>query len=132
MLSNKKILVADDEPHLVHIVAYTLKKAGATVETAKNGLECLEKAASFQPDLIVSDYQMPLLDGLQAAVRLAADPRTAHIPVLLLTARGHRISAAELTDACIRTVLPKPFSARELVATINGILSMPATEVDAA
>jgi len=114
----KSVVVADDEPHLAHILAYTLKKAGMTVHVACNGAECIKLAAEVQPDLIVSDFQMPVLDGLAACVKMKHDPRTAHIPVLMLTARGHRLTEQELSQTNIRGVLPKPFSARQLVEKI--------------
>ncbi len=131
-MAAKTILIADDEPHLVHILSYNLEKAGLIVEIAVNGLECVEKALVLSPDLIVSDYQMPLLDGLQAATQLRADPRTAHIPVLILTARGHRIEPGELVHTHIRAVLPKPFSARQLLAKIEEILGAPDAGANAA
>jgi two-component system alkaline phosphatase synthesis response regulator PhoP len=125
MLTGKKILIADDEPHLVHIVAYNLRKSGASVETAINGLECIERALVLHPDLIVSDYQMPVLDGLQACIRLKSDPATMHIPVVMLTARGHRLTDTELALTHIKRVLPKPFSARELLTVVDEILNGP-------
>ena len=118
----RTIVIADDEPHLVHIVAYNLKKAGFDVHTAANGQQCLDLATTVGPDLIVSDYQMPVMDGLTACQRLRADPRTANVPVLLLTARGHRLTDAELARTNVKAVLPKPFSARQLVAKIEDVL----------
>jgi len=117
----KTVVVADDEPHLVHILAYALKKADIEVHVAANGAECAKLAAEVQPDLIVSDYQMPVLDGLQACIKMKQGPRTAHIPVLMLTARGHRLTEQELSQTNIRGVLPKPFSARQLVEKIASL-----------
>ncbi|HEX8324431.1 MAG TPA: response regulator [Tepidisphaeraceae bacterium] len=122
-MAARTLIIADDEPHLVHIVAYSLKKAGIHVEVASNGLECFELACKLGPDLIVSDYQMPVLDGLQSCIRLKNDPRTSHIPVIMLTARGHRLSAEELARTNIQGVLPKPFSARQLLAKMEEVLA---------
>lgn len=128
----RTILIADDEPHLVHIVAFNLRKTGATVHTANNGAECAEMAATLRPDLIVSDYQMPVLDGLSASMKLKENPLTADIPVLMLTARGHRLTPDELAKTNIVAVLPKPFSARDLTAKVQEVLAGPAAQRKAA
>jgi CheY-like chemotaxis protein len=73
------------------------------------------------PDLICSDFQMPLMSGLELAERLKATAETAHIPILMLTARGHRITPTQLAQTNIRTMLAKPFSARELVAKLQEV-----------
>ena len=117
------IIIADDEPHLTHIVAFNLRKAGLTVHVAVNGAECVKLATASAPDLIVSDFQMPVLDGLSACIQLKADVRTAHVPVIMLTARGHRIMPEELARTNIKALLPKPFSARDLLAKIGEVLA---------
>jgi two-component system, OmpR family, alkaline phosphatase synthesis response regulator PhoP len=132
MTTARTIIVADDEPHLAEIVAYNIRKSGAIVHIARNGAECLELAAQHLPDLIVSDYQMPVLDGLQACITLKENPKTTAIPVLMLTARGHRITEAELARTNILAVLPKPFSGRQLVAKVEEVLSLPTAKEVAA
>lgn len=119
----KTIVIADDEPHLTHIVAYNLRKSGMTVHVASNGQECHKLAVEMKPDLIVSDYQMPVLDGLAACIKLREDARTAHIPVIMLTARGHRLTPAELARTNIKSLLAKPFSARDLLAKVTEVLA---------
>src|ERR1019366_2412552 len=126
-MAGRTILIADDEPHLVHILAYNLTRAGAVVEIATNGQECLEIALRIRPDLIVSDYQMPVLDGLQASIQLRSNLATTHIPILMLTSRGHRLTPAELALTNIRAVMAKPFSIRQLLKSIEDILSKPST-----
>ena len=131
-MAGRTILIADDEPHLVHILAYNLTRAGAVVEIATNGQECLEIALRIRPDLIVSDYQMPVLDGLQASIQLRSNLATTHIPILMLTSRGHRLTPAELALTNIRAVMAKPFSIRQLLKSIEDILSKPSTGTVAA
>ena len=131
-MAGRTILIADDEPHLVHILAYNLTRAGAVVEIATNGQECVEIALRIRPDLIVSDYQMPVLDGLQASIQLRSNLATTHIPILMLTSRGHRLTPAELALTNIRAVMAKPFSIRQLLKTIEDILSKPSTGTVAA
>ena len=130
-MTAKTIIIADDEPHLTHIVAYNLRKAGLTVHVANNGAECVKLATAAPPDLIVSDYQMPILDGLQACMKLRADPRTAAVPVIMLTARGHRISPEDLAKTNIQGLLPKPFSARDLLAKIEELFAATAARIAA-
>ena len=131
-MAGRTILIADDEPHLVHILAYNLTRAGAVVEIATNGQECVEIALRISPDLIVSDYQMPVLDGLQASIQLRSNLATTHIPILMLTSRGHRLTPAELALTNIRAVMAKPFSIRQLLKSIEDILSKPSTGTVAA
>lgn len=131
-MAGRTILIADDEPHLVHILSYNLTRAGAVVELATNGQECIEIALRTKPDLIVSDYQMPVLDGLQASIQLRSNSATTHIPILMLTSRGHRLTPAELALTNIRAVMAKPFSIRQLLKTIEDILSKPCTGTAAA
>ncbi|HVT79558.1 MAG TPA: response regulator [Phycisphaerae bacterium] len=117
-----RILVVDDESHLTCVLTFKLRQAGATVLSASTGLEGLAAAAEHLPDLIVSDFQMPEMNGLQMVQALAADPATAQIPVILLTARGHRIAPADLAGTSVRALLAKPFSARDLLQHIAEIL----------
>jgi len=132
MMATRTILIADDEPHLVHILAYNLKRSGAVVELATNGRECVETALRIMPDLIISDYQMPVLDGLQASIQMRSNTATANIPILMLTSRGHRLTPQELAQTNIRAVMAKPFSIRQLLKTIEDILSKPCTGTVAA
>ena len=116
------ILVADDERYITATISLKLRQVGATVITASDGCEAFELACAHLPDLICSDYQMPLLNGLELAARLSATPQTSHIPVLMLTTRAHRISPSQLTNTNIRALLPKPFSARELLAKLGEVV----------
>jgi len=121
-MMGKTILVVDDEIHITQIVAFKLKKAGAKVLVACNGQEGLELARAHRPDLILTDFQMPLLDGFGMAVQLREDPATADIGLILLTARGHKLSAQELARTNIQMVMAKPFSARELADNARDLL----------
>lgn len=124
----KRILVCDDEPHIVHVVATKLRNAGFQVTTASDGQDGFESACEEPPDLIFTDYQMPYLSGLELCAKLKAEPRTASIPVVMLTARGYSLTAKDLSATNIRHVLVKPFSPREILATAQEILQdQPAT-----
>ena len=111
------ILVCDDEPHIVHVVASKLRNAGFEVLPASNGQEGLEIAQAEIPDLIFTDYQMPLLSGLELCAKLRSDDRTRDIPVVILSARGFSLEDAVNSLENIRKVMPKPFSPREILET---------------
>ena len=121
-MAPKKLLVVDDEVCLTEVVAHALTKAGYEVLTAEDGEEGYALACRELPDLVVTDYQMPQLDGLQFSARLKETATTSEIPVILLTARGHRVGAADLARTNIREVMAKPFSSRHLRARIDEIL----------
>lgn len=117
----KTILVCDDESVITFMLASRFRELGYNVLTGSDGEEGFRIASESMPAAIISDYQMPGVDGLQFAKRLKQDPRTASIPVLMLTARGHRISPRDLQETNIVQVMPKPFSAKELSAMVQDI-----------
>ena len=89
-----KLLLAEDEPDVQLIARLSLKKAGFTVVTVGNGLEVLERVAEERPDVILLDWMMPDMDGFETCRRLKADPATAAIPVIFLTARVQEAEVA--------------------------------------
>ena len=117
-----KILIADDEPHIRHLVGTKLKSAGYEVFVASNGQDCLTLAREHRPSLIVTDYQMPVLSGYDMSVALAADQDTADIPIILLTARGHKLTPEQIAATGIRMVIDKPFGPRDLMARVDQML----------
>lgn len=117
------ILVVDDEAHIVRVVAFKLRAAGFEVLEAGNGEEALDRVAERTVDLVLTDRQMPLLDGLGLARRLAEEAKTASIPVVMLTARGFRLTPEELAEAGVCEMIDKPFSPRVLVERIRAILN---------
>ena len=121
-MNEKRILVCDDEPHIVHVVAVKLRNAGFEVATASDGQQGYETACQSPPDLIFTDYQMPYLSGLELCAKLKSNPCTAHIPVVMLSARGYSLTEQDLASTNIRRMLVKPFSPREVLATAQAIL----------
>ena len=116
------VLIADDEPHIRHLVGTKLKLAGYNVLVASNGQDCLELAREHHPSLIVTDFQMPMLSGFEMSQALAEDQSTANIPIILLTARGHKITQEELDTTGIRMVMDKPFGPTDLMTRVRGML----------
>ncbi|MGD0461784.1 MAG: response regulator [Tepidisphaeraceae bacterium] len=121
-MSAKKILVADDESHILHVVSLKLRNAGFEVVTAADGQEALELAISERPDLLITDYHMPQLSGLELCRKLKQDPITAKIPTIMLTARGYDLDLKDTQDSGILRMLSKPFSPRALLTTVNEVL----------
>jgi CheY-like chemotaxis protein len=121
-MSAKKILVADDESHILHVVSLKLRNAGFEVLTAADGQEALEMALSERPDLLITDYHMPQLSGLELCRKLKHDPITAKIPAIMLTARGYDLDLKDTQDSGILRMLSKPFSPRALLTTVNEVL----------
>jgi len=122
MAAEKKILVADDETHILHVVSLKLRNAGFNVLTARDGQEALELAQSEHPDLIITDYHMPQLSGLELCQRLKQDPATSGIPAIMLTARGYHLEPHDTKESGILRMLSKPFSPRQLLTTVNEVL----------
>jgi len=119
------ILVVDDEPHIVHVVSLKLRNAGYEVITAEDGEEALALALQRRPALIITDYQMPFMSGLELCTSLKADPTTRDIPALMLTARGFTLGREYLEQTSIVSVLSKPFSPRDVLGRVQELLSRP-------
>jgi two-component system alkaline phosphatase synthesis response regulator PhoP/two-component system response regulator VicR len=118
---SQKILVVDDEPHIVRLVQVNLEKAGYVVVTASNGREALETVASEQPDLMVLDVMMPEMDGLETLKRLKDNPQTHEIPVILLTAKAQDEDVFEGWKSGADLYLTKPFNPGELLLFVQRI-----------
>ncbi len=126
------IIVADDEPPIRLVVGDRLRAAGYTVIETTNGEEAFQAAVDARPAAVVSDLQMPYVNGLQLAINLKRDPRTSQVPVLLLTARGHILTPEQLAETNIKRVMSKPFGVRELVAFVKDVLAPLPTQQPAA
>jgi two-component system alkaline phosphatase synthesis response regulator PhoP len=119
----RTILVADDESHILHVVSLKLRNAGFRVLTARDGQEALDIATAEHPDLLITDYHMPQLSGLELCHRLKSDPTTCDIPAIMLTARGYHLEPHDTEQSGILRMVSKPFSPRHLLATVNEVLA---------
>ena len=122
MMTGKKVLVVDDEVHIVHVVAIKLRHNGYEVISAENGAEALELALKENPDIIVTDVQMPLMSGPEFVQKLRQNDQTKNTPVIMLTARSFTIEEEEKQNLKISQCLSKPFSPKELLRSIEDIL----------
>ena len=121
-MAEKKVLVVDDEIHIVYVAAIKLRNNGYEVVTATNGAEAFELACAEKPDIIVTDFQMPAMTGLELVEKIRQNEETKDIPVILLTARSFAISKEQEQDLQISGCISKPFSPRELLENIEDIL----------
>ncbi|MEW9532426.1 SpoIIE family protein phosphatase [Microbispora sp. NPDC049125] len=117
-LARERVLIADDNADMRDYLRRLLQ-ADYEVETVTDGLAALDSARMSPPDLIISDVMMPRLDGLQLVSALRGEPRTAGVPVLLLSARAGQEASIEGFDAGADDYLVKPFSAAELLARVR-------------
>jgi two-component system, OmpR family, phosphate regulon response regulator PhoB len=120
--SGERILVVDDEPDIVGLVAYHLVKAGYRVSTAASGPEALAQARSEHPALIVLDLMLPGMSGFDVAEQLAQDETTRDTAVLMLTARKEEADRIRGLSLGADDYLTKPFSPQELVLRVGAIL----------
>jgi len=114
-----RILIVDDEAHILHVLSLKLRNAGYEVLTASDGEEGFELASAELPDLVITDYQMPFMTGLELCHALADQKSTAKIPILILTARGHALEDQDLKIDNVKGVLSKPFSPRAVLQLVE-------------
>ena len=112
-----RVLVVEDNPDVCDVLIRTLRRAGHTVGSANNGADAVVLAQEQRPDIILMDLVLPMIDGLVATRRLKADARTAHIPVLALTARGLADEARARAAGC-DGFITKPFGREDLLAQV--------------
>lgn len=125
-MTQRKALVVDDEFHIVQVVAIKLRNNGFDVVTAENGALAYQAACEQTPDIIITDYQMPVLSGIELIEKLRQNPATANIPVVMLTARNFSIEDDQKQALRISACLSKPFSPREVLQTVGEVLQQKA------
>ncbi len=116
-----KILVCDDERHIVRLIQVNLEKQGWQVVTAYDGKEGLEKIRSEKPDLCVLDVMMPYMDGFEVLKSLRREPDTEGLPVIMLTAKAQDKDVFEGYHYGADMYLTKPFNPAELVSFVKRI-----------
>jgi len=121
-MTKPKVLVVDDEIHIIHVVGIKLKNNGFEVFTAENGQQAFEIACQEKPDVIVTDLQMPLVTGLELVEKIRNNAETENIPVIMLTARGFEIEKGQEERLRISRCLSKPFSPKELLKSVEDVM----------
>src|SRR5476651_1731931 len=120
--TRKKVLIVDDEKDIVDLVAYNLGRNGYDTLTANDGNTALDSASKNAPDLIILDLMLPGIDGTEVARRLKADPQTASIPILMLTAKGEETDVVVGLTLGADDYVTKPFSIKVLLARVTNVL----------
>ncbi len=117
-----RVLVVDDEAPIVALLRYNLEKAGFLVDEAGDGQEALLKCREQVPDLVVLDWMLPSVSGIEVCRRLRRLPDCRNLPIIMLTARGEESDRVRGLDAGADDYMPKPFSPSELIARIRAVL----------
>ena len=124
MSASLRILVVDDEPDIVHLIAWHLRGAGHTVDTAADGWQALERVRLEPPELILLDLMLPDLDGFGVCEILRRDPSTATIPIVVLSAWSSDESKRLALELGTLDYIVKPFHPRELPGRIERFLGL--------
>ena len=126
-----QILVVDDEEDLLELVRYKLSKEGYRVQCVGTGEDALKAVRKQPPDLVVLDWMLPAVDGLEVCRRIKADPKTRDIPVIMLTAKGEESDVVAGLERGADDYISKPFSPRVLAARVKALLRRKDAEADA-
>jgi DNA-binding response OmpR family regulator len=126
----KKVLLCDDEIHILRAAELKVARAGYEVRIARDGRQAWEMIQEDLPDVLVTDVQMPRMDGFELSRQIRDCDATKELPILMLTAKGFELEQQELMEKWgIIDILAKPFSPRELVRLIDQIVGIPAAGV---
>jgi DNA-binding response OmpR family regulator len=119
---SKKILIADDEPNIVAALEFLLQRNGYEVHVARDGEEALELVEDCNPDLVLLDVMMPVKSGYEVCTRIRERAEWGHIKIIMLSAKGRDAEINKGLAIGADLYITKPFSTKELVAKINGVL----------
>tara|TARA_A100001015_G_scaffold175548_1_gene195271 strand:- start:126 stop:806 length:681 start_codon:yes stop_codon:yes gene_type:complete len=116
------ILIVEDDPDIRELLSFTISKAGFDLAAAETAEEALRMLDSGLPELIVIDWMLPGMDGIDLAKSLRSDKLTSVLPIIMLTARGEEIDKLKSFEAGVDDYVTKPFSPKELTARIKALL----------
>ena len=117
------ILLVEDDPDIRHLVSYKLSRGGFDVTEASDGLTAIHEALRNPPDLVILDVRMPRMSGLEVCRELRAGPRTARVPIIMLTARARPQDLEQAYAAGATDYVVKPFSPRALLERVENTLA---------
>ncbi len=121
-VTGKNILVVDDEPDLVELLSYNLRKEGFDVSSASDGETALRKIRGEKVDLVVLDLMLPGIQGMELCRILRKDPKTETLPIIMVTAKGEEVDRVLGLETGADDYIAKPFSPRELVARVKAVM----------
>lgn len=120
-MATRRILVVDDELHIRRLVEVNLVREGYEIEQAENGEIALAKVKQNPPDMIILDWMMPGIDGMEVLRQLQADPHYQNIPIIMLTAKAQDADVFKGWASGVSAYLTKPFNPRELLVFVDRI-----------
>jgi len=121
-MAKGKILIVEDDRDIVEMVEYNLREEGYATVSALNGEDGVRLAGSEQPDLIILDIMLPVIDGFEVCRTLKSDDKTSQIPIIILSAKSQETDKVVGLELGADDYVTKPFSPRELIARIRAIL----------
>ena len=126
MNGKKRILVVDDDPAIVEFIVMTLQSGPYELESACDGVEALEKASAFLPDLVILDLMMPRMHGFEVCQRLRSDGKHEGVKILVTSAKAYSVDVDNAKEAGADAYLTKPYAAKGLLEKVEGLLGAPA------
>lgn len=118
----KRVLLIEDEPNIIQAISFILSREGFTVDTHSDGQTAIEAVARREPDLVILDVMLPNRSGYDILHDLRADPGTAGMPVLMLTARGQKKDREQAERSGASRFMTKPFANAEVLAAVRELL----------
>ena len=122
MRGEHTILIVDDEPHIRRLVQVNLERVGYKTRQVNDGQQCLDEVKREHPDLILLDWMMPVLNGMDTMKALQADPKDCEVPVVFLTAKGQDEDIFKGWASGAWSYITKPFNPREVLAFVDRIM----------
>ena len=119
---NANILIADDEPNQLELMSFNLSNAGYSIIKATNGKEAIELIENHSPDLIILDWMMPKMSGIDVCRTLRSRSETKQIPIIILSARSEDSDKSLGLDTGADDYISKPFSPKELISRVKALL----------
>ena len=127
-MSEEKILVVDDEDHILELIKFNLEKEGYKVITCGNGINALKLIKEEIPKIILLDLMLPGMDGYDICKAIRRDENISHIPVIMITAKGEELDKILGLELGADDYITKPFSVREMIARIKAVLRRTTTQ----
>ena len=119
---SRRVLIVDDEPNIVTSLEFLMRGDDYEVRVARNGEEALQLAESFRPDIVVLDVMMPQRSGFEVCQKIRENPVLGDVKIVMLTAKGRDVEKEKGLDLGANAYVTKPFSTKELMNTVRGLL----------